>query len=97
MDDKKIFVFYVGVANMESAEVAKYMEVVKSRFLTDEFLNNLGGELIVLPVRQVDSRFECINPKYITDQELLKEHRLRMDHLHDNFKDYISQNTKKEE
>ena len=38
-------------------------------------------EIIVIPIQSSDTRIECINPKYITDTELIKEHTEMMKKL----------------
>lgn len=96
MDEPKVFVFYVGVGNLENKDVEQYMHNVRTRFFTDEFIRKFeGSELIMLPIRDNNSRIECINPKYITDEELVREHRIKMDQLHENLNHFIKEEKKK--
>lgn len=96
MAEPKIFVFYVGVGDLPMQDVGEYMDRVRTRFFTDEFVKKFeGSEMILLPVRETDSRIECINPKYITEEELVREHRLKMDYLHENLDKFIKENNEK--
>ncbi|GAG92618.1 unnamed protein product, partial [marine sediment metagenome] len=38
-----------------------------------------------------ETKIECINPKYITDEELIKKNRLLMDQLHEKLDGYIKE------
>lgn len=79
MEDKKIIVFYVGIGDMSDGNVGEYIERVKKAFCTKEFAERLNCEMILLPTREVNSRIECINPKYIIEEKLIAEHRSSME------------------
>ena len=68
--ENKILVIYVGVAGIRSEDISDYTHKVARKIIPDTF----QGEVIILPVQLTDTRVECINPKYITDVELIKEH-----------------------
>lgn len=68
--ENKILVLYVGVALVRTADIPNYVQEVVKRIMPDTF----NGEIITIPIQSVDSRIECINPKYITKKELIKEH-----------------------
>jgi hypothetical protein len=96
--ESKIFVFYVAVGNMDSKDVEEYMHRVHKKFFNDDFVkNHEGSQLILLPIRGTDSRIECINPKYITDEALVREHRLKMDELHEYAHKITAESKNKEE
>ncbi len=81
-DEKKILVFYVGIANLDATDIPEYMDDIKEKFV----LKSFDGEIILLPIRSENSRIECINPKYITDPELIRENRLLLDELTEQLK-----------
>lgn len=82
MEDKKIIVFYVGVGDMETNQVGQYIDQIKKAFFTEEFAARLNCEMVLIPTREINSKLECINPKYITNQELIDEHKtLMIDYL----------------
>ncbi len=68
--DIKILVLYVGVAGIRSEDISDFTHKVAMKVIPDTF----EGEVIVLPVQQTDTRVECINPQYITDADLIREH-----------------------
>ncbi len=78
MEDRQILVFYLGVANMGYDEVEKYVEQVRTKFFTAEFIKNNNCEIFIIPTRERDSRVDCINPVYITDEKLIAEHEEMM-------------------
>lgn len=68
--ENKILVLYIGVAGIRSEDIDTFINKVASRVVPDTF----KGEIIIFPSQSTDSRIECINPKYITNKELVKEH-----------------------
>lgn len=80
--DKHIFVAYVGVGN--TAENEGIEKVMKAAYAAiNPIFNDMDAEVIFIPTRTVDSKFECINPQYITEDELIRKNRLLMDELHE--------------
>ena len=41
------------------------------------------GEIISIPVQSSNTTMECINPTYVTDVNLIKEHTDKMNKLHE--------------
>ena len=70
MRDKLTIVLYIGVGHIRSADINDYLNSVAARVVP----NIENAEVIVIPVDGVNTRVECINPKYITDQELIQKH-----------------------
>jgi len=66
---KKILVMYIGVATIRSEDIGTYTAEIAKKILPTTF----HGEVIIIPIQSVDTRIECINPKYITETELIKE------------------------
>ena len=69
-DEKKILVIYVGVAGIRGVDISDYVHKVASKITPTTF----EGEVILIPIQSYDTKIECINPKYVTDEELIKEH-----------------------
>lgn len=67
--ETKILVIYVGVAGIRSEDIDTYVHKVASKILPTTF----QGESIVIPIQSYDTRVECINPKYITDENAIRE------------------------
>ena len=68
--EHKILVIYIGVAGVRSEDIKTYIDKLTKKILPSTF----EGEIIIIPQQSLDIRIECINPKYITDENLIKEH-----------------------
>lgn len=75
--ETKILVMYIGVASIRSEDIPDYINKISERIMPSTF----EGEIIIIPVQTLDSRIECINPKYITDKGLIFEHATMMKNL----------------
>lgn len=73
----KILVLYVGVQGVRSEDIQGFIRKVSERIVPTTF----EGETIIIPIQSLDTRVECINPKYITDSELITEHTELMKNL----------------
>jgi len=92
--DNLILVYYIGTAFFPEDKIEQYVSLILDRVKSE---SKFVGEIIVIPTKQVDTRIECINPKYITDAELIKEHRLKMDELQEYLNHYINELKPKED
>jgi hypothetical protein len=75
--EHKILVFYIGIAGINLDDVQDYIQKVIKKISPDTF----KGEIIVIPTHTYDTRVECINPKYITNEKLIQEHENLMKEL----------------
>jgi len=75
--EHKILVAYVGIAGIRSEDVENFVHKVTSKIIPTTF----EGEIIIIPTQSVDTRIDCINPKYITEAELIVEHTEMMKKL----------------
>jgi len=66
----KILVIYVGVAGIRGEDIPDFVSQISQRITPKTF----EGEIILVPTQSPDTRIECINPKYITEPELIQEH-----------------------
>jgi len=76
-DEKKILVFYIGVAGIRSEDLQDFVQRVSQRITPSTF----EGEILMIPTQSTDTRVECVNPVYITDKELIKKHTDLMQEL----------------
>lgn len=86
-EESKIFVIYVGVQGVRSEDIPEVIERISRRIAPETF----KGEIIFIPTQSPDTRIECINPKYVTDAELIAEHTENMKELHEQLKHQIQQ------
>lgn len=68
--ENKIFVIYIGVAGIRSEDIPSYVKKVTEKISP----TSVEAEIISIPVQRHDTRIECINPIYITNDELIKQH-----------------------
>lgn len=75
--ENKIFVIYVGIAGIRSEDVADYVYEIGKRIAPQ----SVESEIITIPSQSYETRIECINPKYITNNELIRKHSNLIDKL----------------
>lgn len=89
-NDRRILVFYLGVGqDMNNNDVERYVMRVKKNFFSNDFLKNNNCEVIIIPNRNLESKIECINPLYVTDEELIKEHENLMKEFNSSLNNFI--------
>lgn len=86
-DEKKILVFYIGVAGIRSEDLQDFVQRVSQRITPSTF----DGEIIMIPTQSSDTRVECVNPVYITDKELIKKHTDLMQELQVELRHQVTQ------
>lgn len=87
--DSLILVFYLNVGNMEGLEMEKFIHSVTKSMFSEETMKKIGATTFVIPVRNTDSRIECINPNYIVDENLYAIHQTKLKELNDHFDNFI--------
>jgi hypothetical protein len=78
-NEPKIYVYYLS--NPADEEIVKQ---TLSNFFGD------GSVCIIIPTIG-QSRLECINPKYITDEVLIQRHSLLLEELHEHIRFRLEQ------
>lgn len=68
-EETKIFVIYIGVAGVRAEDIPNVIKQVSQKITPETF----KGEVLIIPQQSYDTRIECINPRYVTDVELIKE------------------------
>jgi hypothetical protein len=81
----KIIVIYVGVAGVRSEDIDSFVKTITGRIVPVTF----EGEIITIPVQSQNTWIDCINPKYITDEALIKEHTDKMKKLQDELQNQL--------
>jgi len=83
--NNSIYVLYIGVAGIRTEDIPTYVEKVSQIVIP----SSVEGEFIILPIQSFDNKLVCINPKYITDEFLIKEHEFLMEELNNKLKEQI--------
>lgn len=87
--DKKIFVVYIGIGSSnDETEIGTIIKEAYKNIVP--IFNDQNAEVIFIPTRTIDSKIECINPQYITDEDLIRKNRLLIDQLHESLDSYLN-------
>lgn len=92
--DKLILVLYVDVQNLEESTINEYVKHVSNRLFPEDVTAKLDATTFVIPRIGGGTTIEAINPKFIVDNDLYKEFRLKFDVLNEHINDYINTKTK---
>lgn len=84
-ENKLLLVFYIDTRVITLNDIPELMSKLGKK-LKPEF----NAESIFIPILG-ESRVECINPKYITDGELIKKHERLMAELHEHLKNQLNE------
>ena len=79
--DNKIYVIYIGVLDINTGKVIPDIEDYILNFVGKIPSDLFDGQAIYLPAYEYNTKIECINPKYITDQELINKHQEQIKRL----------------
>lgn len=85
--DSKILVIYVGVGNIDEHSIPDVVRKISERIVPSTF----EGEIIVIPTRSYDTKIECINPRYVTEEELIKENTEMLKRLNEEVQHQLNQ------
>jgi hypothetical protein len=83
--ENNVYVIYIGIAGIRSEDIDLYVREITKRIIPQ----SVKGEFITIPIQSYNTRIECINPTYITNDELLTKHRALMETLHVELEDQI--------
>lgn len=87
----KIYVYYLSTSGMDNSEVHTTIMKVSKDITESGIFQALGSVCLVLPILG-EGRLECINPIYITNEELIKKNTLLLEELHGHIKFQLDQN-----
>jgi len=85
--EKLIIVIYVGVQGLRSEDIEDFIHKLSTRIVP----SSIEGEFIMIPTQSPDTRIECINPKYITDADLVNEHTEMIKKLNEHLRNQLEQ------
>lgn len=86
-DKNKIIVIYIGVTGVREEDIETYVQKITEKISP----TSISAEIITIPVNSYETKIECINPKYITDESLINEHTKLMKELHEELKHQINE------
>jgi len=71
--EKIILIHYINVGNIDGNDVSEMMENVVKKFSPKEEDNIIS---YWIPVREGDTRVECINPKLVSEEDFTEAKRV---------------------
>jgi hypothetical protein len=71
--EKIILIHYINVGNIDGNDVSKMMEDVINKFSLKEEDNIIS---YWIPVREGETRVECINPKLVSEEDFTEAKRV---------------------
>jgi hypothetical protein len=95
--DNIILVLYLGVEGLTPSEVEVHATSIGKTLFPEETMKKLNAVSFIIPVLSKDTRLECINPTLITDEEVKRQHRLKLDELNEHLTHFIEQYQKPNE
>lgn len=84
----KTYVLYIGTKNVRSSDIAEYVEKITKKLLPIPLPEE--ATILVLPTDTTENRLECIDPLYITDENLIFKHNTLLAELNINIKNIIN-------
>lgn len=81
-----ILVIYIGIQGIRSEDIERFTSEIAKKIAPA-----IEGEIIVIPTQSPFTTIECINPKYITDVDLINEHTVMMNKLKENLQNQLEQ------
>lgn len=88
--DKLILVLYIDIADHSPRDSNEICNKISRELFPEEIIEKLNATTFIIPIRGGGTKLECINPKFIVDAEVMREHRLKLDILNENFDHFIS-------
>jgi len=85
--ETKILVIYVGVQGIRAEDIQDFVNKVTDKIIPKTF----EGEIIIIPTNSPNTKIECINPKYIIEPELIREHTEMMNKLQEELQHQLNQ------
>lgn len=84
--DKLILICYINVGDAVHEQVQGILENVRN------YVNSENKEYIslVVPVRNQETRFECLNPKFITSKKLIEKFEKDLNSVNKNFEKILN-------
>ena len=86
-EENKIIIIYIGVQGIRSEDIEIFIKKLTEKITP----STMKGEFIVIPTQSLNTRIECINPKYITEENLIQEHTKMMKKLQEQLQHQLKQ------
>jgi len=80
----KTYVLYIGTRNVRTSDISEYLEKIADRIFPIPLPEE--ATVLILPTDTTENRLECIDPLYITSEELIYKHNTLLAELNMNIK-----------
>lgn len=82
----KLLVIYVGVAGIRMEDIDGFVHRIAEKISPQ----TIDSEIIIIPSQSNETKIECINPKYITEIDLINENNKMMSKLNEHLNHQIN-------
>lgn len=82
--DNVILVLYVNVGSIPDIDVEPFIKKVSDMMFRDDILKKINATSFIIPIREGETRLDCIHPKYILDSDVYKEYESKLKELNNN-------------
>ena len=90
-DEVVVIVYYIDVRNINESELEEFMYRVMDNIQTE----TIEAEIIAIPIWG-ETKVECVNPKYIMEEDIIKDHTVKMKEMHEHIDYLIKKEGKKD-
>lgn len=84
--NKMILAAYVNVGNLEESDVKKYCEKISKMVNT-----NRGAVYYVIPVRDQETKIECVYPNFVSDKKIKEKLNVCLDDIINSIKNTLNE------
>jgi len=81
--NKLILVFYINIGGLSISNAASYVQKVQQQFESQNFTDLVQ---YFIPVRDAETRIECLNPQFITNKKIIDDFQKTLKRVDENFK-----------
>ncbi len=91
MSEKTLLTLYLNVGELEAKDIEELCASVSKSLFPKDLIDEANIIVFIIPVRNQETRIECISPKFIVDIDVYEEHKHQMTILNKNINTIINQ------
>lgn len=83
MSDKIMLTLYLNIGNMDGSDINEHCQSVSKSMFPKELMETMNAIVFIIPVRDTESRLECIHPSFVLDADVYQKHTDQMKELNE--------------
>lgn len=76
---------------MDGSDIDQYSQRISKTMFPKQLMESMNAIVFIIPVRDTESRLECIHPNFVVDSEVCEKHTDQMKKLNDKINIIINQ------